>query len=317
MKGVKSAETKVDTRITEMLKAGAVVSEQQTRRIFEDLMVASISSLPNSREPDVVRQTVREAVAASTSKEDTKARNSISGDIAFATYFYNNLFNLKLGRPGFKALSPSVRNAFWDGRSVSGPPQIQYIPDAIFHETAHLFIDHTADFDYRGQSGALSESFADVLATLALQNRLKQSAQTADWVLMRKGVAFIRGEDLATTTRLDPLRSLKDPGSAYNDPVLGKDPQIAHMRQFYTSSDDRGGGVRVNAGIPNKVFYEVAMKIGTEEAGQIWVQALKMLDSQSKFIDAAVATQTAARQISGEVGEAAVRAAWRSVGIPL
>ena len=50
------------------------------------------------------------------------------------------------------------------------------------------------------------------------------------------------------------LRSLKAPGTAYDDDVLGRDPQPAHMDDYVQTEDDNGG-VHINSGIPNHAFY--------------------------------------------------------------
>ena len=68
------------------------------------------------------------------------------------------------------------------------------------------------------------------------------------------------------------LRSMKMPGTAYNNPVMGHDPQPADMAHFvHTASDN--GGVHINSGIPNRAFYLLATALGGnawEKAGQIW-----------------------------------------------
>ena len=53
------------------------------------------------------------------------------------------------------------------------------------------------------------------------------------------------------------LRSLTAPGTAYDDDVLGRDPQPAHMDDYVETSDDNGG-VHINSGIPNHAFYLAA-----------------------------------------------------------
>ena len=50
------------------------------------------------------------------------------------------------------------------------------------------------------------------------------------------------------------LRSMKDPGTAYDDPTIGKDPQPGHMKNFVRTTSDNGG-VHINSGIPNRAFY--------------------------------------------------------------
>ncbi|MFZ8326814.1 M4 family metallopeptidase, partial [Staphylococcus aureus] len=57
------------------------------------------------------------------------------------------------------------------------------------------------------------------------------------------------------------LRSMSAPGTAYDDDVLGKDPQPGHMRDYVETSDDNGG-VHINSGIPNRAFFLVASRLG-------------------------------------------------------
>jgi len=52
------------------------------------------------------------------------------------------------------------------------------------------------------------------------------------------------------------VRSLRDPGSAYDDPILGKDLQVGHFRSYLTTNPDRGG-VHINSGIPNRAFLQL------------------------------------------------------------
>ena len=98
-----------------------------------------------------------------------------------------------------------------------------------------------------------------------------QTADKADWLI---------GEGLFTNkvkpTGTAALRSMKDPGSAYDDPVLGKDPQPGHMADYVRGPADNFG-VHTNSGIPNHAFYLAATKIGGfawEKAGLIWYEAM-------------------------------------------
>jgi Zn-dependent metalloprotease len=113
---------------------------------------------------------------------------------------------------------------------------------------------------------------------------------------------------------------MKAPGTAYDDPVLGKDPQPAHMKDYVHTSDD-DGGVHINSGIPNRAFYLAASAIGGhswEKAGRIWYVALcDRLRTTSGFTDAARLTEAVAEELFGK-GSAeakAVRDAWHAVGV--
>jgi Zn-dependent metalloprotease len=180
----------------------------------------------------------------------------------------------------------------------------------------HRFIDLQIQFDDKSEPKALYESFADIFATLIKQQRARQKAENADWVIAPGAVAWIAGKDDAEiqNSRL-PLRSLKEPGTAYSgDPVLGNDPQVDQLNNSFTGINI-GVAAHINSGIPNKAFYETAIQLGTEKAGEIWYQTLKKLKPNSTFADAAAVTI----EVSGQYGPAsqeAVRKAWQKVGVP-
>jgi len=119
------------------------------------------------------------------------------------------------------------------------------------------------------------------------------------------------------------LRSMKAPGTAYNDPLLGQDPQPATMKNYVQTAEDNGG-VHINSGIPNHAFYLVATQLGGyswEKAGLIWYNTLHdpTLQPTSDFQSFAQLTANNADQLFGQ-GSAegqAVRAAWHEVGIAL
>ncbi len=116
------------------------------------------------------------------------------------------------------------------------------------------------------------------------------------------------------------MRSMKAPGTAYDDPVLGKDPQPGHMDDYKDVPYDNGG-VHINSGIPNHAFYVTAIEIGGqawEKAGRIWYVTLRdKLQSLSDFQDAANLTFEAAGEIYGvnSLEQQAVRKGWTAVGI--
>ncbi|MEE1802671.1 M4 family metallopeptidase [Streptomyces sp. NPDC101062] len=211
-------------------------------------------------------------------------------------------------------------NAFWDGEQMvfgDGDGEIFLdftLPvDVIGHELAHGLTQYTANLAYYGQSGALNESVSDVFGTLVKQYTLDQTADQADW-LIGEGLLAPRVQGVA-------LRSMKAPGTAYDDDVLGKDPQPATMDDYVRTSRDNGG-VHINSGIPNHAFYLLATQLGGkawERAGQIWFDVLTGgdLDVEADFEDFAKLTVAAARARYGEAAEhEAVVKAWSQVGVP-
>jgi len=140
--------------------------------------------------------------------------------------------------------------------------------DVIGHEMTHAVSEVICGLNYQDQPGALNEHCSDVFGVMCKQYYEKESAETADW-LVGEGCLMPGVKGVA-------LRSMKEPGSAYNDPRLGKDPQPGHMKGYIRTREDNGG-VHLNSGIPNKAFYNVAMAFGGnswEKAGQIWWRAL-------------------------------------------
>jgi Zn-dependent metalloprotease len=248
--------------------------------------------------------------------QEATAKSKIAEDAAYAVNFLNALFKFNLSIPPIKILGKNVHNAYWDGDKYNAPPQIQYLPDITYQQNAYPFIEKTVRFENQGQSGALHISYGDIFATLIKQERLKQTAQTADWTIAPGGVAWIRQEDILNSKDRSALRSLKAPGTAYNDSLLGKDPQPAHFKNIYKGSNDNGG-THINGGIPNKSFYETAIRIGSDKAGKIWYKALLKLKPKSQFQDAATATYQEAGILYGNnsAEQQVVKAAWEIVGL--
>jgi Thermolysin metallopeptidase, alpha-helical domain/Thermolysin metallopeptidase, catalytic domain len=209
-------------------------------------------------------------------------------------------------------------NAFWNGeRMVFGDgdgvtfQRFTVAVDVIGHELTHGLTELTAGLVYQGQSGALNESVSDVFGSLVKQRSLGQDAATADWLI---------GAGLFTdAVRGEALRSMKAPGTAYDDPTLGKDPQPATMADYVETTDDNGG-VHINSGIPNHAFYLAATAIGGnawDGPGRIWYDVLTggSLAPSTDFAGFAAATIEAAGRLFAASSARAVADAWQRVGV--
>jgi Zn-dependent metalloprotease len=211
-------------------------------------------------------------------------------------------------------------NAFWNGeRMVFGDGDGDVFTGftgsitVIAHELTHGVTEASGGLDYTGQSGALNESISDVFGVLTEQYHLGQTADQASW-LIGAGIFTpqVQGE---------ALRSMKAPGTAYDDDVLGKDPQPATMAGYVETTDDNGG-VHINSGIPNHAFYLAAAAIGGhawEKAGLVWYKTvtggkLPKDASFAQFADATIATATAEYGEDSKEADA-VRSAWTGVGV--
>jgi len=213
-------------------------------------------------------------------------------------------------------------NAFWNGEQMvygdgdgtlftafTGPL------DVTGHELTHGVTQYTSELEYYGQSGALNESVSDVFGALIKQHHLGQTSDAADWLI---GAGL-----LAPGVNGVALRSMKEPGTAYDDPQLGKDPQPGHMDQFVHTYRDNGG-VHINSGIPNRAFYLAAATIGGsawERAGRVWYETLTggKLAPTADFVGFARATVESATGLYGADGTetGAVREAWKGVGVQI
>jgi Zn-dependent metalloprotease len=220
----------------------------------------------------------------------------------------------------FVHFDKDYNNAYWDGRVMvfgdgDGKLFVDFTKslDVIAHELTHGVTEFTAGLEYHNESGALNESISDVFGSLVKQWTLKHTAEQADWLI---------GSDVFTPKiKADALRSMKAPGTAYDNLDIGKDPQPDHMDRFVKSPDTlRGdwGGVHINSGIPNKAFYLTAVAIGGhawEAAGHIWYEALLASNATTNFRQFAQTTVLKAGQLYGSAKRKAVSDAWSQVGI--
>lgn len=241
--------------------------------------------------------------------------------------FFNTVFGRNsiddAGMPlrGVVHFGEEYPNAFWDGRRmVFGDGDGEILGrmtgslDVIAHELTHGVTEDEAGLEYFGQSGALNESVSDVFGSLVQQHREGQKAEQADWLI---------GDEVWTPAISgDALRSMKAPGTAYDDPLVGKDPQPAHMDDYVETFSDNGG-VHINSGIPNHAFYTAATTLGGyawERAGWIWYETLRdpALGTRASFTRFAALTIEVAQRHYGPASEEAkaVYAGWEKVGVP-
>jgi Zn-dependent metalloprotease len=239
-------------------------------------------------------------------------------DFYLQTYQRNSIDDQGLPLIGTVHYGQKFNNAFFDGHQMvfgDGDGVIfnrfTIALDVIGHELTHGVTGAEANLAYSRQSGALNESVSDVFGSLVKQYVLKQTASEADW-LIGAGLLTFQGQ---------ALRSMKAPGTAYDNNLMGKDPQPADMQHYVNTSRDNGG-VHLNSGIPNRAFYLVAMALGGNswvKAGQIWYDTIrdKSLKRTANF--AAFAGRTVAnaghRYGTNSTEQKAVTNAWTQVGV--
>jgi len=241
-------------------------------------------------------------------------------DFYLAAYQRNSIDNRGLPLKASVHYGKGYDNAFWNGQQMvfgDGDGKIfndfTVSLDVIGHELTHGVTGSEANLTYQGQAGALNESISDVFGSLVKQYVNQQTADKADWLigagLLAKGITGVA------------LRSMKAPGTAYDDPMLGKDPQPGTMSGYVHTTEDNGG-VHTNSGIPNHAFYLAAMAIGGFawiKAGQIWYDTVcdSRLKASANFASFANLTAMNASQRYGATSteRKAVVDAWNKVGV--
>lgn len=197
-------------------------------------------------------------------------------------------------------------NAFWNGKAMFyGNGNIAFNPlagslDVGGHEMSHGVIGNTAGLEYKGQSGAINESFADLFGAMIDRD---------DWKI---------GDDIVKDGFF-PSGTMRDMQNPNNGGTQRGDRgwQPKDMTEFYTGSDDNGG-VHINSGIVNRAYYLVATAIGKDKAEQIYYKALTdYLTVSSQFIDLRLAVIRAASDLHGAESPevSAIATAYDTVGI--
>ena len=255
---------------------------------------------------------------------DTEAQEAFDGSGATYDFYAKVFLRHSIDDRGMQ-LDSTVHygtrfdNAMWNGRQMiygdgDGKLFNRFTAslDVIGHELTHGITQQTAALEYRDQPGALNEHISDAFGIMVKQYRLGVTSSRSDWLI---GAGL-----LGPSVRGVAVRSMKAPGTAYDDPVLGKDPQPAHMRRYVNGADDNGG-VHINSGIPNRAFYLTATGLGGyawSVAGRVWYRVLTAkLSPRSGFQAFANATVSSAGELYGIGGnvQITIAGAWSEVGL--
>jgi Zn-dependent metalloprotease len=227
-------------------------------------------------------------------------------------------------------------NAMWNGRQmIYGDGDEQFFNrftialDVVGHELTHGVTQSETNLNYQGESGALNESFSDVMGVLIKQwNRgwtVAQAEAEGGWLI---GQGLLKDNVQGGTAGQPAALRTMLAGKAYDDPEVGTDIQPKHRDNILDENDPRArrdnGGVHINSGIPNHAFYRVAKGLGDatkawEDAGHIWYAAFSRngpLRPEATFQDAANATFVVAGTLfgAGSRQQLTVRDGWGAVG---
>jgi MYXO-CTERM domain-containing protein len=202
----------------------------------------------------------------------------------------------------------NFQNAFWDGSKMTYGDGMG-VPDIGTHEFVHAVTEYTGNMVYQNEPGALNEAWSDIISAVCQANSAG-TVSSATW-------------QLGETSILGTLRYMNNP----TQDGISSD----HYDSRYLGTEDEGG-VHLNSGIANLAFYLLSqggthpagkssvnvLPIGIADAGQIFYLALSShMNTNSKFLDARAATETAAAQLYGAGSSKAISVseAWQSVGV--
>ena len=183
--------------------------------------------------------------------------------------------------------------------------------------------DYSSHLEYVSESGALNESFSDMMGTSA-----EFFFQPAGTGLLKAD--YLLGEDIARaaqTGALDGFRSMANPA------LFGQPDHYSKLVLLPPDEDNDNGGVHINSGIPNHAFY-LAIEGGTNRTSGIRVQGVgasnreqiekifyrgfaQLMPSNANFSMARAITLRAAQDLYGlnSTPYNAVRDAWTAVGV--
>jgi bacillolysin len=272
---------------------------------------------------------------------------------AYAGYFYDYYYK-RFGRRGlddnnFRMLSlvhPVARsavfsqpsavvgtfylNAFYAGGGVmvygeglpstvtAGGQHWNYLSgalDVVAHELTHGITDFTSHLIYQNESGALNESFSDMMGT------------SVEFYYQQPGSGLRQADYLIAEDVVTPggLRSMENP-AAYGQPDH-------YSKRLIVPISNDNGGVHTNSGIPNQVYY-LAIEGGANRTSGLAVQGVgaanrsqiekvmyrgftQLMPANATFSVARAVTIQAATDLYGS-SSTAVRAlaqAWTAVGV--
>ncbi len=249
--------------------------------------------------------------------------------------YYRDVFNRdSLDDQGLKIVSKvhfdkDYCNAFWNGEFMTygdgdGPGCLPLSGglDVDGHEMTHGVTEFTSGLIYENESGALNESFSDMMGNsmeFYADAKKADPAAKPDWLI---------GEDVINRTSATPgFRNMGDP-EQFGDP--------SHYSRRYAGTADNGG-VHTNSGISNHAYYLTVNggqnasctanashgvlltgkdckvkvpRLGLAKAERIYYDGFTSLPEYANFCDARNATMAVAGS-----SKSSVRKAWDAVGV--
>jgi Zn-dependent metalloprotease len=219
--------------------------------------------------------------------------------------------NVHVGKNYVNAYWDGAHFSFGDGNGIDAGPLTSL--DIVAHEYGHAITQYTSNLEYNGESGALNESYSDIMGCA-----VEWASQPADYKGSPGYSDWTMGEDAWLSA--PALRDMRNP-KLYGQPSYYKGTN------WYFGRQDNGG-VHTNSGVQNFAFYLLAQGgtgsndghpysikgLGKRAAAQIAMRAnMVYLTSTSGYADSRRAWINAAKDLGYPAKT--VAAVWTAVGV--
>jgi thermolysin len=173
----------------------------------------------------------------------------------------------------------------------------------------HGVTNFTSGLEYINESGAINESFSDMLGV------------AVEYFCDRENFEWAVGEDVIAPTNKENEGGLR----LLDNPKKRGQPDTYQGEYWHYGAEDQGG-VHINSGVGNKAFYLIANGgphngvevpgIGMEKAIQIAYRANQVyMNTRSQYIDCARGFILAAKDLYGDGDARNVYLAWKAVNL--
>ena len=212
-------------------------------------------------------------------------------------------------------------NAYWDGSRIvvwswsDGWRSLAGCPDVIAHEWGHAITEHCSELAYQWESGALNESFSDMIGTAF--EFAHDTLDEPDWLAGENGLTTGEG-----------FRDLQNPHNFDHPDFYGtSDPYWIDVEDCTPTWINDYCGVHTNSGVGNKWFYLLSdggthhdvpvTGIGVQNALLIAYRANRYYwTSNTDYHNGALGTISAANDLDTTgAWTNQVAAAWNAVGV--
>ncbi len=168
--------------------------------------------------------------------------------------------------------APNLENAYWNGYYLTfgnGIDSNSYAfvsPAIVSHELTHSLIQQACNLDYYGESGALNESYSDIIGVMF-----------EFWLYEKhRGIGYELGSELYKDGH--SMRSFIDPNKC-GQPASTKDPLYCNDSKI----DNKG--VHINSGIINHLFWRLSQLTEKKITFDKFLLVFFKLKHNSKFND--------------------------------